>query len=143
MKYDSKVSTLEEWDDIDQVTVDKLHGILIAYEMRMGLNESSRKEETFKASYKKQLENLDDEEALFISKLHRGTKKYKGKIPLKYFNYGRIGKFSNKCPYQKQEEGDHEEYCYYKCKAMDKMKFNKKKENFYYKEDSDDEIEDA
>ena len=47
MKYDSKVSTLEEWDDIDHVTIDELHGILTAYEMRTRLNESSRKEETF------------------------------------------------------------------------------------------------
>ena len=43
MKYDSKSSTLEERDDLNQVTVDKLYGILTAYEMRMGLNESSRK----------------------------------------------------------------------------------------------------
>ena len=40
MKYDSKVSTLEERDDLDHVTVDELHGILTSYEMRMGLNES-------------------------------------------------------------------------------------------------------
>ena len=38
MKYDSKVSTLEERDDIDQLTVDELHGILTAYEMIQGLN---------------------------------------------------------------------------------------------------------
>ena len=43
MKYDSKVSTLEERDDLDLVTLDELHGILTAYEMRTGLNESSRK----------------------------------------------------------------------------------------------------
>ena len=60
MKCDSKVSTLEEWDDLDLVTVDELHGILIAYEMRTGLNESSRKEVAFKASSKNQSENLDD-----------------------------------------------------------------------------------
>ena len=39
MKYDSKVSTLEEWDNLDAMTVDELHGIFIAYEMRMGQNE--------------------------------------------------------------------------------------------------------
>ena len=47
MKYDSKIFTLEERDDIDHVTIDELHGILTAYEMRTRLNESSRKEETF------------------------------------------------------------------------------------------------
>ena len=73
MKYDSKVSTLEEWDDLDLVTVDELHGILTAYEMRTGLNESSRKEATFKASSKNHSKNLDDDDDLFIKKLDKGT----------------------------------------------------------------------
>ena len=73
MKYDSKVSTLEEQDDLYDMTVDELHGIFTAYEMRMGHNETSRKEATFKALSKNQLENLDDEEALFISKLEIGN----------------------------------------------------------------------
>ena len=33
-------------------TMDELHGIIIAYEMRTGQNGSSRKEATFKASLK-------------------------------------------------------------------------------------------
>ena len=77
--------------------------------MRIGHNEPSRKEETFKSLSKNQLENLDEEEALFISKIEKGIGKYKGKLPLKCFNYGRIGHFSNKFPYPKQEESDHEE----------------------------------
>ena len=111
--------------------------------MRSGENESSKKEATFKSISKIQSEDLDDEEALFIKKLERATDKFKGKLPLKCFNYGRIGHFSNKCPFPKQEESDHEESCCHKCKAMDKKKFKKKKENFYSKEDSDDESEDA
>ena len=47
MKYDSKVSTLEEWDDA--LTIDELHGIFTAYEMRKGKNDSSRKDASFKA----------------------------------------------------------------------------------------------
>ena len=35
MKYDSKVSTLEEWDDIDSLRVDEIHKIFTSYEMRM------------------------------------------------------------------------------------------------------------
>ena len=50
MKYDSKVSTVEEHDDLDDITIDELHGIFTAYEMRTGQNEPSRKEETFKVS---------------------------------------------------------------------------------------------
>ena len=76
MKYDLKVSTLEERDDLDQVTIDELHGIFTAYEMRTGHNEPSRKDVAFKALSKNQLENLDDEEALFIKKLEKGTGNY-------------------------------------------------------------------
>ena len=100
MKYDSKVSTLEELDDMK---VDEQHGIFTAYEMRTGDNEPSRKEGTFKALSKNQLENLDKEEDLFIGKLEKGIGKSKGNIPLKCFNYGRIGHLANKCPYPKQE----------------------------------------
>ena len=89
----------------------------------------------FKVTSKIQSENLDDEEALFVSKLKKGTRKYKGKIPLKCFNYGRIGHFSHKWSYPKQEEGDHEESCCHK----GKNKFKKKKKNFYSKEESEDE----
>ena len=77
----------------------------------------------FKVSSKNQSENLDDEEALFVSKLKKGTGKYKGKLPLKCFNCGRIGHFSHKCSYPKQEESDHEESCCHK----GKKKFKKKR----------------
>ena len=63
------------------------------------------------SSSKNQLENLYDEEALFIKKIEKGTGKYKGKSPLKCFNCGRIVHFSNKCPYPKKEESDYEESC--------------------------------
>ena len=85
MRYNPKVSTLEEQDDLKKMTMDELHGILTAYEMRTGQNESSRKEATFKSTWKNQSENPNDEEAFFISKLEKGTGKYKGKLPSKVF----------------------------------------------------------
>ena len=49
MKYDSKVSTLEEQDDLDALILDELHGIFTEYDMRTWHNDSSRKEVAFKA----------------------------------------------------------------------------------------------
>ena len=48
MKYDSKVSTLEEWNDLKLMTIDELHGIFTAYEMRTGQNGSQRKKQHLK-----------------------------------------------------------------------------------------------
>ena len=52
MRYDSKVSTLEDWDDLKTVIVDELRGIITTHEMRTGLNETSKKEAVFKVSSK-------------------------------------------------------------------------------------------
>ena len=132
MRYDSKFSTLEEQDDLTNVTVDELHGILTAYEMRTGQFKNSKKEAAFKVTSKNQSENIDDEEALFVSRLNKGNEKYKGKLPLKCFNYGRIGHFSHKCSYPKQEESDHEESCCHKGRNK-----YKEKNNFYSNEESE------
>ena len=51
----------------------------------------------FKVTSKNQSENLDDEVSLFVSRLNKGTRKYKGKLPLKCFKCGRIGHFAHKC----------------------------------------------
>ena len=83
------------------------------------------------------------EEALFIKKLEKCIGKYKGKLPLKWFNCGIIGHFATKCPYPKQEDSDDEENCKHKknqkSKTIYKNKFNKKKKNVYSMEDSEDE----
>ena len=36
MRYDAKVSTLEDQKNLDKHTMDELYGIVIAYEMRTG-----------------------------------------------------------------------------------------------------------
>ena len=79
MKYDSKISTLEERHDRDLLTIDQLHRILTAYEMRTGQNITSKGEATFKVTkkIKNQKQNTqidhneehDVEEANFIKKL--------------------------------------------------------------------------
>ena len=44
-----------------------------------------------------------------LKKLEKGTGKYKGKLPLKCFNFGRIGHFASKCTYPTQDESDERE----------------------------------
>ena len=61
MKYDSKLYSWEELDDLKLMIVDELHGIFTAYEMRTGQNGPSKKEATFKVVSKIQSEDLDDE----------------------------------------------------------------------------------
>ena len=54
LKYDAKVSAIEESRDLTKLTMEELHGILIAYEMRTKKEDEqqTRREETFKASKK-------------------------------------------------------------------------------------------
>ena len=57
MRFDSKVSALEERQDLDKLSMDELHGILTTYEMRTKQEKPSRKEEAFKVSKKKKKNN--------------------------------------------------------------------------------------
>ena len=92
----------------------------------------------FKASSKNQSKNLDDEESLFIKKLEKGTGKYKGKLPLKCFNYGRIGHFSSKCAYPKQDDSDERETSKFKRgKPRNKKKPYEKRKNVYTIKDNE------
>ena len=52
MRFDSKVSVLEDIKELDTITMDEIHGILTAYEMRAEKENPSRRESTIKASKK-------------------------------------------------------------------------------------------
>jgi hypothetical protein len=56
MRYDAKVSTLEDQENLDKLTMDELHGILIAYEMRIGQENSSKGKQPSK--HQKQLRTM-------------------------------------------------------------------------------------
>lgn len=128
-RFDSKIRAIEEAKDLDTLKMDELHGILTAYEMRIG--GPSSKNAAFKASNSKKGKERNDcsdesdvesELAQFGRKLKRGSK-LKGKYPLIYFRCGKIGHYAAKCPHKhdSDDEGN--------SKRMEHKKkgFNKKK----------------
>jgi hypothetical protein len=157
MRFDPKISALEERADLATLNMDKLHGILTTYAMRTEQDYPSMKEATFKASKKTRKnrqnsksscsynDDLDEDEEIanFARKLKRENGKYKGKLPLMCFNCGKIGHFVAKCPYAKNSESDEEGV---PKKEISKWKQERKyKKSLYSKEDnySSDEDDDS
>jgi hypothetical protein len=63
MRYDAKISKIEDRHDLDTLTIDQLYGIFIAYEMRTGNDKPTKDETTFKASKaKKKHEHMSHED---------------------------------------------------------------------------------
>ena len=102
---------------------------------------TSRKETTFKASKKTQCNisdfsdnELDEEEENIVKKLKNI---YKGKIPFKFFNCGKIGYFAHKFPYANTNVKEEFDF-----KKTNKRKIEKKKQpyrqrkNLYTNEDN-------
>jgi hypothetical protein len=155
MIFNPKISSLEERLDLNSISMDEMHGIFTAYEMRTEQENPDVKEAAFKASKrskKKQQEEYssnsdvskDDEEVVnFIKRMNKGTDgRYRGKLPLICFNCDGIGHFGNKCPHKKKrnDEGKHT----YKGKRTTKKVFKK---NLCTKEDisssDEDEVSDS
>lgn len=106
LRFDSKVSMIEEMRDIEKLTNDELHGIFMTYEMSIE-EKLSKREVSFKASKKgknkvyeqsdRSNNEIDEKEAHVMRKLKKGSGKYQAKLPFKHFNCGRIGHFASKC----------------------------------------------
>jgi hypothetical protein len=100
-RFNPNIFSIEEINDLDNLTMDMLRGILTAYEMNIekdNPSNSSIKEESFKESKKIKIKEyktnddldneIDVEEANFVIKLKRGMNNCKCKLPFKLFNYG-------------------------------------------------------
>jgi hypothetical protein len=117
--YNPKVSTLEDRENLDKLTMDELYGILTTYELRLRHENLPKGEATFKVLKKtknqKQKcqpshhEESNEEEANFSKKLKKGSRKYIEKLPFKCFNCGKVGHFVAKFPYPKEDHEYEEE----------------------------------
>jgi hypothetical protein len=142
MRFDPKISTLEERSHLNSINMEELHGIFTTYEMRTEQENLDLKEASFKASKRsnqkeKQQEehssnndvSEDDEEvANFIKRLNKGTDdRYRGKLPLICFNCDGIGIFAKKIPHKKKgnDEGYSKGKQTYKGKKTTKKVFKK------------------
>ena len=87
MRFNPKISTLEDGKELEKLTIDELHGIITACEIIIGKEEVPKIEAASKASRKTNKRNerssdssnheSDVEEARFVRRLQRGTGKYK------------------------------------------------------------------
>jgi hypothetical protein len=133
-KFNPKVSTIEELNDLKTLSIDQILGTLTAYEMRIIKDKSITREAYFKAYKNTDLE-LDDIEAKFVRRLKKGSGKYQGNLPFKFFNCGKIGHFSSKCPHQKKDQNSDDE------KKYKFKKYSKKKSLCANNDDSSEDID--
>jgi hypothetical protein len=139
MIFNPKISALEEREDLNPISMDELHGIFTAYEMRTEHENPNTKEASFKESKEskkkeKELSNncdiaeYDEEVTNFVKRLKKETNDtYKGNIPLICFNYDGVGPFYNKFPHKKKinDEGYSNNKQTYKVKEPQR-KFSRK-----------------
>jgi hypothetical protein len=139
-KFNPKVSTIEELNDLKTLSIDQLLGTLTTYELRINKYKSITREESFKED-KNTDSDLDDIEEKFLRRLKKGSGKYQGKLPFKCFKCGKIGNFSYKCPHQKKDQNSDDEKKYKFKKYSKKKSLCANNDNFLEDIDSDSSCE--
>ena len=129
-----KVLAIEEMSDLKMLTMDQLLGTLIAYEMRISKDQNSSREASFKDE-KSTESHMDELEAKFVRRLKTGSGKYKGKLPFKCFNCGKVGHFAAKCPHKRKEQSSADEESFPKKKYNQENKFKYKKKSLCVNDD--------
>jgi hypothetical protein len=125
------------------LTLDQLLGILIAYEMRITKVKSTTRETYFKVE-KNTDSDIDEIETNFVRRMKKGSDKYKGKLPFKCFNYGKIGHFSSKFPHKRKDQTYDDEETHKHKKVYKENNFKKKSLCVNNDDDpSDDESNDS
>jgi hypothetical protein len=137
-RFNPKVFAIEELNDLKTLEFDQLLGTLTTYEMRIVKDKPTSREASFKED-KNEDSEPDEIEAKFVKRLKKGSSKYKGKIPFKCFNYGKIGHFENKCPHKRKDQTcDNEE----KHKHINFFKENSFKKKSLCANNDDDPLDD-
>lgn len=104
--YKPKKYAIEESHDMEKYILDHLYGLLSAFEIaELDDLQKGKKEVAFKATKKSEDEleasnDMDEIEANFVRILKKGSRKYEGKLPFKYFNCGKIGHYASRCTYR-------------------------------------------
>ena len=114
-RFNPKVSAIEELSDLKTLPIDQLLRILTAYEMRIGKDKSTTREDSFKVDKKNDSE-MDVVEEKIVRRMKKGSGKYKVKMPFKCFKCGKIGHFSSNCHHKnkRQTSDDDEKYTFNK-----------------------------
>lgn len=108
--YSHKVFAIEEYKDLDCYSIDEMFSTHSDFKMRDFDKYVPKGEVAFKANKKiedkfvDQNDEFDEVEENFVRILNKGIGKYKGKLPFKCLNYGRIGYFASKCSYKESRD---------------------------------------